>query len=62
MIKYILEDEFLKDYLDHFDFIKLNKSEVSSSLFRKTKDKKLVNKLVYDYIVSHNLYEVNDGK
>lgn len=62
MIKFILEDEFLKNYLDHFDFIKLNKSEVSSSLFRKTKDKKLVNEFVYDYIVSHNLYEVNDGK
>lgn len=62
MINLIKSDEFLKDYVDHFEFIKLDKSDVSSSLFRKTHDKNIVNELVYDYICNHNLYEVNNGK
>ena len=62
MKTFLREDDFLKSYINHFDFIKLNKSDVSSSLFRKTLNKNLVNELVYDYIVSHNLYGVNYDK
>ena len=62
MKSFLREDEYLKNYINHFEFIKLDKSDVSSSLFRKTLDKKLVNESVYDYIVNHNLYEVNHDK
>lgn len=59
MLKLIEEDEFLKDKINHFQFLKLDLPNVSSSLFRNTLDSSLVDKLVFDYIVKNNLYEVN---
>ena len=52
------EDEYLKSKISHFEFLKMNLPNVSSSLFRSTKDSSLVDKLVYEYIIKNNLYEV----
>lgn len=56
LINYVKEDEILNKYFDHFNFLELSFPDVSSSMFRKTKDKNIVTKEVYDYIIKNNLY------
>ena len=56
LITFVKEDEILKSYLNKFKFVKIDFPSVSSSLFRKTKDKSLVTNEVFEYITENNLY------
>lgn len=52
------KDEYLNKYRDNFIILKdFEEIDLSSSMFRKNKDMKLVPKEVYEYILKHNLYE-----
>ncbi len=56
----ILNDEYLKNYIDHFSTMALNLPNVSSSMFRNTKNMQMVSRKVLDYINKHGLYEVKN--
>lgn len=55
---YIKNDEVLSKYKDNFILLKGFDMDISSSKFRKTKDKNLLTKEVYEYIKENKLYEV----
>ena len=46
----------LNKYIDKFNFVDLNVSDVSSTAFRETLNKDIVTKDVYDYIIKNELY------
>ncbi|MCR5307401.1 MAG: hypothetical protein K6E24_00145, partial [bacterium] len=50
-------NEKYSEFKNNFVIVELN-LEVSSSEFRRTKNKELISEEVYDYIVKNNLYEV----
>lgn len=60
MISFINKEKILKEYKDHFMFINLKMSKVSSTTYRKKLNKKMLSKNVYEYIIKHNLYEVEN--
>lgn len=60
--KEILDDKYLRKYIDHFSIMQLNLSYVSSSNFRNKNDKEIVNKKIEHYINEHKLYEVNNAE
>lgn len=53
---YIKSDPLLYKNKDNFVLLKGFNMDVSSSEFRRTKDKSLVTKEVYEYIIKHKLY------
>ncbi len=54
--EYLLNDEFLKRYIDHFLIIDLDILNVSSTMFRQNKNKEILTKDAYNYIIDSNLY------
>ena len=50
------ENDALKKYLNKFEIVDFNVSNVSSTEFRKSINDKIVTKEVYDYIIKNELY------
>lgn len=57
---YIESHMILSKYKDNFIVFDNFNMEVSSSLFRKTKNNKYLDNKVYEYIKNNHLYEVNN--
>lgn len=62
ILEYIKENEVLSLYQNHFIVMDNFKPipSISSTNFRKSKDKKYVTKEVYEYIIKNKLYEVEN--
>ena len=55
--KIVNEDELLKSYSDHFEFVNLQLSNISSTNFRNLKSYEQLNEEVAEYIKKNNLYK-----
>jgi len=55
--KIVNEDELLKSYSDHFEFVNLQLSNISSTNFRNLKSYEQLNEEVAEYIQKNNLYK-----
>lgn len=53
---YLLNNEYLKDYLDNFEIININTPDVSSSDFRDNNNENVVSEEVLQYIKNNKLY------
>lgn len=57
VVKKIENHPFLQHFSNHFKIVHLDFPDVSSSEFRRTYDKKMVNDNVFQYIVENKLYQ-----